>query len=56
MEYFFTQEDVDQISLSTERIQRIIGKAIGREEAARARRDELKIIAFTVPKAKKNAA
>ena len=53
MDYFFTQNDIDEIGFCTERIQRIIGKAIGREEAIKARRDEFAILDFSAELAKK---
>lgn len=53
MNYYFTQEDLDALSAIAERIQRLVGKAIGREEAVQARRDQFKIIDFTAELAKK---
>ena len=53
MNYSITQDDLNEFSFIAERIQRLIGKIIGREEAIKARRDQFKIIDFTAELAKK---
>ena len=53
MSYEITTNDLTELSDIAERLQRLVGKAIGREEAVQARRDQFKVIDFTAELAKK---
>ena len=51
--YEITANDLNELSDIDERLQRLIGRIIGREEAIRARRDQFKLIDITAELAKK---
>ena len=46
MEFYFTNEEVAFLSYCAENIQKIIGRAIGREENFKARRDTFRVLDF----------
>ena len=51
--YVITANDLNELSDIDERLQRLIGRIIGREEAIKARRDQFKLIDITAELAKK---
>ena len=51
--YVITPIDLNELTDIAERLQRLIGRIIGREEAIRARRDQFKLIDITAELAKK---
>ena len=51
--YEITANDLNELSDIDERLQRLIGRIIGREEAIKARRDQFKLIDITAELAKK---
>lgn len=51
--YVITPIDLDELTDIAERLQRLVGRIIGREEAIKARRDEFKLIDITAELAKK---
>lgn len=53
MSYEVTTNDLTELSDIAERLQRLVGRIIGREEAIKARRDEFKLIDITAELAKK---
>ena len=53
MSYEVTTNDLTELSDIAERLQRLIGRIIGREEAIKARRDQFKLIDITAELAKK---
>lgn len=53
MSYEVTTNDLTELSDIAERLQRLVGRIVGREEAIKARRDEFKLIDFTAELAKK---
>ena len=54
MDYYFTQEEVNALDRMARDIQTMIGRALGREEAYHARRDEFKLIDFAAELARRN--
>lgn len=56
MEFYFTNEEVDFLSYCAENIQKIIGRAIGREENFKARRDTFRVLDFQTALKEKNSA
>lgn len=51
--YVITPIDLNELTDIAERLQRLIGRIIGREEAIKARRDQFKLIDITAELAKK---
>ena len=51
--YVITPIDLNELTDIAERLQRLIGRIIGREEAIKARRDEFKLIDITAELTKK---
>lgn len=51
--YVITPIDLNELTDIAERLQRLIGRIIGREETIKARRDEFKLIDITAELAKK---
>ena len=51
--YVITPIDLNELTDIAERLQRLVGRIIGREEAIKARRDEFKLIDITAELAKK---
>lgn len=50
MDYYLTQEELESIMTCAEQIQRIIGRAYGRQENILLRRSEIKILDFAQQK------
>lgn len=50
MDYYLTQEELESIMTCTEQIQRIIGRAYGRQENILLRRSEIKVLDFAQQK------
>lgn len=50
MDYYLTQEELESIMTCTEQIQRIIGRAYGRQENILLRRGEIKVLDFVQQK------